>query len=436
MTKKHDNLNKTESSEKERPSFPSSSSAFAQLAQYQVGIVIVAALVLLIIFLYTIQIVISPFLILGVIIFILYPIRQNVVARRLLWASVLLFIFWFLYMISVVLVPLVISFGIAYVLNPLLDRLEKKNIPRWATALGLILSISTIIVMVLIMLMPLVIQQFNELLHSMSEAVADIGEWLREGELFDRLEGAGVPSDNIRYFVNTEIVPTLENFSILLVQAMFDFLISISGMLTHLINLVIVPFLSFFLMKDFPAVKRRVKLMVPDDFQPSVVYYYHKIDKLLGRYIRGYIVLASINATLAGLLLWIFGVKYAAVMAIITFFLDFIPYFGLVVTMILAGIVGFLSEPPVLLRASLAVMSIGALAILENYVLAPFILGRPIGLHPVVLIMTLLIFGYFLGIPGLIIALPTTAIIILFVKEWDIRRREKLGLPPIDYKNI
>ncbi len=436
MAKKTDNSNKTETSGKVRPDFPSSPSAFAQLAQYQVGIVIVAALILLIIFLYTIQIVISPFLVLAVIIFILYPIRENIVARRLLWVSVLLFIFWFLYMISGVLVPLFISFGIAYVLNPLIDRLEKKNIPRWTTALGLILTIITIIVLVLIMLMPLVIQQFNDLLHSISQAVADIGEWLREGELFDRLEGAGVPSENMRNFVNTEIIPTLENFSILLVQAMFDFFIGLSGMLTHLINLVIVPFLSFFLMKDFPAVKRRVKLMVPDEFQPSVVYYYRKIDKLLGRYIRGYIVLASINATLAGLLLWIFGVKYAAVMAIITFFLDFIPYFGLIVTMILAGIVGFLSDPPVLLRASLAMMSIGALAILENYVLAPFILGRPIGLHPVVLIMTLLIFGYFLGIPGLIIALPTTAIIILFAKEWDMRRREKLGLPPIDYKNV
>jgi predicted PurR-regulated permease PerM len=436
MAKKSERKGKGSAARNERPEFPSSSTAFSHLAQYQVGIVIVAALILLIIFLYTIQIVISPFLILAVIIFILYPIRSNVVAHRLLWIAVLLFIFWFLYMVSGVLVPLVISFGIAYVFNPLIDRLQKKNIPRWATSLGLILGIIAIITIILVLLIPLVIQQFNDLLQSVSNAVADIGEWLREGELFDRLEGAGVPSENIRNIVNTEIVPTLENFSLLLLQAMFDFFIGLSGMITHLINLVTVPFLAFFLMKDFPAVKQRVKLMVPDEFQPGVVYYYRKIDKMLGRYIRGYIVLASINASLAGLLLWIFGVKYAAVMAIITFFLDFIPYFGLVITMILAGIVGFLSEPPVLLRALLAVMSIGALAILENYVLAPFILGKPIGLHPVVLIMTLLIFGFFFGIPGLIIALPTTAIIILFVKEWDIRRRERLGLPPIDYKSI
>lgn len=436
MAKKKNNPGKTKAQGSRQPDAQTASKPISQLAQYQVGISIVAAIVLLIIFLYTIRIVISPFLILGVIIFILYPVRYNIVARRLLWTSVILFMFWFFYMISGVLVPLIISFGIAYIVNPLIDHLEKKRIPRWATALGLILTIITIIVLVLIMLMPLIIQQFNDLLQSVSSAVADIGEWLREGELFDRLEGAGVPADNIRNFVNVEIVPTLENFSLLLLQAMFDFFIGLSGIITHLINLVTVPFLSFFLMKDFPAVKRRVKIMVPDEFQPGVVYYYRKIDKMLGRYIRGYIVLASINASLAGLLLWIFGVKYAAVMAIITFFLDFIPYFGLVLTMILAGIVGFLSEPPVLMRALLAVLSIGALAILENYVLAPFILGRPIGLHPVVLIMTLLIFGFFFGIPGLIIALPTTAIIILFAKEWDIRRREKLGLPPIDYKNV
>ncbi len=411
-------------------------STLSQLAQYQVGIVIVAALVLLVIFLYTIEIVVSPFLVFAVIVFILYPLRDNSVVRRLLWTTILLFIIWFLYMISGILVPLIISFGIAYVFNPFIDRLEKKKIPRWASALGFILLVTTIIVLLLILLMPVLVQQFNELLQGISSAIADIGEWLREGELFDRLEGAGIPAENVRNFVNVEIVPTLENFSVLILQAMFDFFLSLSGMITQLINLVVVPFLSFFLMKDFPAVKRRVKVMIPDEFQPTVVYYFRKIDKLLGRYIRGYIVLASINASLAGLLLWIFGVKYAAVLAIITFFLDFIPYFGLIVTMILAGIVGFLSEPPILLRASLAVLSIGALAVLENYVLAPFIIGKPIGLHPVVLIMTLLIFGYFLGFVGLIIALPTTAIIILFAKEWDMQRREKLGLPPIDYKNV
>jgi len=411
-------------------------STLSQLAQYQVGIVIVAALVLLVIFLYTIEIIVSPFLVFAVIVFILYPLRDNSVVRRLLWTTILLFIIWFLYMISGILLPLIISFGIAYVFNPFIDRLEEKKIPRWASALGFILLVTTIIVLLLILLMPVLVQQFNELLQGISSAIADIGEWLREGELFDRLEGAGIPAENVRNFVNVEIVPTLENFSILILQAMFDFFLSLSGMITQLINLVVVPFLSFFLMKDFPAVKRRVKVMIPDEFQPTVVYYFRKVDKLLGRYIRGYIVLATINASLAGLLLWIFGVKYAAVLAIITFFLDFIPYFGLIVTMILAGIVGFLSEPPILLRASLAVLSIGALAVLENYVLAPFIIGKPIGLHPVVLIMTLLIFGYFLGFVGLIIALPTTAIIILFAKEWDMQRREKLGLPPIDYKNV
>jgi predicted PurR-regulated permease PerM len=435
MAKKQKNPQKTQNEPSPEPTTTTQDSV-SHLAHYQIGLVIVASLVLLIVFLYTIQIVISPFLILGVIIFILYPVRKNPIARRILWTAILLFIFWFLYMVSGILVPFFISFGIAYILNPTIGKLEKRGVPRWVSALGFIITVITLIVFLLIMLMPIVIQQFNDLLQSVSSAVADIGVWLREGDIFERLEATGIPPENIQNFVNQEIIPTLENFSILIIEAMFDFFLGLSGMLTQLINLVIVPFLSFYLMKDFPAVKRRVKLMIPDEFQPDVVYYYRKIDAMLGRYIRGYIVLASINGTLAGLLLYTFGIKYAAVMGIITFLLDFIPYFGLVVTMILAGIVGFLSEPPVLVRALLALMSIGSLAILENYVLAPFILGKPIGLHPVVLILCLLIFGYFLGFLGLIIALPTTAIIILFAKEWDVRRRERLGLPPIDITNV
>jgi predicted PurR-regulated permease PerM len=405
----------------------------AGIAPYQTGIVIVASIILLILFLYTIQIIVSPFLVLGVILFLLYPLRHHIMVRRMIWVSILLFLIWFAYMVIGILIPFIISFGLAYVVNPYIDRIERKGIPRWFSALGVLLLGTGLVVSGIVLLMPLVIEQFNDLIRNVTGAVAAVGIWLREGKLIEWLAGRGIPTDYINELLEEEVIPKLEDVTVLFVEGAFNILVSLSGWITQLINMVIIPFLTFYLIKDFNAVKRRVRLLFPEEVQPDIVYYYRKIDVLLGRYIRGYIVLATINGVLAGLLLWIFGIKYPVVLGVITALLDFIPYFGLILTMIIAAIVAFLSEPPVLLRVTLAILGIGALAVLENYVLSPFILGKPIGMHPVVLILCLLVFGFFLGFVGLLIALPTTAIIILLVKEWDLRRRERLGLPPIEY---
>jgi predicted PurR-regulated permease PerM len=405
----------------------------AGIAPYQIGIVIVASIILLILFLYTIQIIVSPFLVLGIIIFLLYPLRHHIMVRRMIWVSILLFLIWFAYMVIGILIPFIISFGLAYVVNPYIDRIERKGIPRWVGALGVLLIATGLVVSGIVLLMPLVIEQFNDLIRNVTGAVAAVGIWLREGKLIEWLAGKGIPTDYINELLEKEVIPKLEDITVLFVEGAFNILLSLSGWITQLINMVIIPFLTFYLIKDFNAVKRRVRLLFPEEVQPDIVYYYRKIDMLLGRYVRGYIVLATINGVLAGLLLWIFGIKYPVVLGVITALLDFIPYFGLILTMIIAAIVAFLSEPPVLLRVMLAILGIGALAVLENYVLSPFILGKPIGMHPVVLILCLLVFGFFLGFVGLLIALPTTAIIILLVKEWDLRRRERLGLPPIEY---
>ncbi len=411
------------------------SNAYSGIAPYQLTILLVASLLLLFLFLYTVESVISPFLVLGMIIFILYPVRKETVPRRMIWVSILLFIFWFAYTLIGILIPFIISFGLAYIVNPYVDKFERKGVPRWVSSLTVLLSIIGFIVASITLLMPLVLEQFNDLIVNITSALGAVGVWLREGKLIEWLAARGIPTDYLDELFEKEIIPKLEDVTVLFVEGALNILIGLSGWITQLINIVIVPFLTFYLIKDFPAVKRRVRLLFPEEVQPDIVYYYHKIDALLGRYVRGYIILASINGLLAGFLFWIFGIKYPVVLGVLTALLDFIPYFGLVVTMLIAAIVAFISEPPILLRVLSAVMSIGALAVLENYVLAPFILGKPIGMHPVLLILCLLVFGFFLGFVGLLIALPTTAIIILFVKEWDLRRREKMGSPMIDYRS-
>jgi predicted PurR-regulated permease PerM len=103
--------------------------------------------------------------------------------------------------------------------------------------------------------------------------------------------------------------------------------------------------------------------------------------------------------------------------------LDFVPYVGLAVSLVVASIVALLSGGAVGTRVLIVVVMYLAQKVFEAAVLGPKILGTHVGLHPVILILSLLVFGYFLGFVGLLIAVPATALLIAGVKEWEAVRK-------------
>jgi predicted PurR-regulated permease PerM len=108
-----------------------------------------------------------------------------------------------------------------------------------------------------------------------------------------------------------------------------------------------------------------------------------------------------------------------------------IPYFGLIIMLVLSVIVASFSASLVAGHMILAASTIGALHIFEAAVLSPKIIGSKVGIHPVLLILSLLVFSFFLGFIGLLIAVPTTAIIIMFVREWEERKKSLTRIAPI-----
>jgi predicted PurR-regulated permease PerM len=91
--------------------------------------------------------------------------------------------------------------------------------------------------------------------------------------------------------------------------------------------------------------------------------------------------------------------------------------------MALSAVIALVSGPPALTKLSIAIVSIAVLHMAEVTFLSPKIIGSKVGLHPLLIILSLLIFMYFLGFVGLLIAVPTTALTILFVRDWETRRR-------------
>lgn len=363
----------------------------------------------------------SPFIVFAVIIFVLYPFRHSKLIMTILYLSILIFALWILSSISQVLIPFIAAFLISYALNPLVEKLSRKGMSRTVSSLLIILSFVIVITLLIIFLAPQIVVQFSELLKVLPGAVNNLGGWLQD-TLLPKLEAMGIPTQDLQNKILGALPSKLEEILNKLLSSLSAIFTGLSIVLTQLVNLILIPFLTFYILKDYDSLKETVKTMLPRKNKERLIEYYHKIDDLTGSFIRGSIIAAIIHGVLIFIILTILGIKYSIFLAAIGVLLNLIPYFGLLVEILLSIIAALFSGNP-----GLQIPLLAALYLLQNLAetsyIVPKIVGQRIGLHPALLILSLLVFSYFFGFIGLLIALPVSSILLMFFKEW-LKRRE------------
>jgi predicted PurR-regulated permease PerM len=361
----------------------------------------------------------SPFIILGVIIFLVYPYRKSSLPRLILIASVSIFVLWFLHSIAYLLFPFIIAFIISYIADPLVVYFSSK-MKRWAASLIVVASIILILVLISFLAAPVIIMQFTEFVKTLPQSFNDFKVWI-DTALIPALNSYGIATQEIQDKLSSNLPAKLETIFNAFIGGISGLFTGISIVLASLVNVVLIPFLTFYISKDFNNLKRYVKQLFPHKYQNKASENFHKIDMLLGKYLRGALLVACINAIGATLGLYLIGVKYAFLLGALAGLLDFIPYFGLLISLVLSSIVALLSGNPAL-QVPLTMLLFISLNLLETSYIAPKMIGERVGLHPAVLILSLLIFNYFFGFVGLLIALPSMSIILMFVNQWFEKR--------------
>ncbi|MDE3059235.1 MAG: AI-2E family transporter [Bacteroidota bacterium] len=388
-------------------------------------------MLLLLYLVYAVQTIFSPFVLLGAIIFLLYPIRRQKFVRTLMRLAIILFALWFLDTVKGILSPFLIALLIAYLFHPLVTKAEGWKIKRWVSSLVLILFFIGLLIVILFLVLPLAFQQFEGMLVAVNSIVTQLTDWILSGNFVAALNKYGISTDQLKQTLSLSFMPRLENIMKGLLEGTLGLVSGLSTVVSRIVNMVIIPFLTFYVLKDFPLIKHRAKMFLPRSKREEARRYYGLIDDLLGQYLRGAITVAIINGIAVSLFFWMFGIRYPLVLGIVAGVLDLIPYFGLIIMLVLSVIVAFFSGDPVTAHVILAAATIAFLHILEAAVLSPKIIGGKVGMHPALLILSLLVFSFFLGFIGLLIAVPTTAIVILMVKEWEQKRKAGSPFSPI-----
>lgn len=204
-------------------------------------------------------------------------------------------------------------------------------------------------------------------------------------------------------------------------------IINISKLGGIIVNLSIAVVISFYFVKDKNMILSKLNelsnIFIPKKINTSLKIILGDIDAVFSGYIRGQLTDAFIMAVLISISLAVIGVDFSLLIGIVSGFSNIIPYIGAFVGAILAAIVGLLSGTPI--KALIAVIIIFILQQIDGIFISPKVLSTQVNLHPILVILALSVGGALFGLWGMILAIPVTAILKIFLNRYVQRKIQK-----------
>lgn len=347
--------------------------------------------------------------------------NSKIIANGILKAIGFLFLIvaslYFLYEIKTVIIYLIIALILTLIGNPVLDffktRLKFKNI--FATVTTLLLFVLIIFGFVM-MFIPLISDQGQNLsLLKTSEIEKNVIQLTNQISVF--LESHHIDSSkifkeaNITSKLNFYFIP---NFLNALLGTISDFGIGLASVL----------FITFFFLKDQSLFLEGAKKLIPDSHEEKILNSLHKINHLLSRYFIGLLLQLFIVFFLYLIVLGVFGIQNALIIAFLCAVLNIIPYIGPLIASILAAILTMLNnlgadfQTEVLPTTLYVLLGFWIVQIIDNNVSQPIIFSKSVSSHPLEIFLVILVAGFFSGILGMVIAVPLYTILKVVAKEF------------------
>ncbi len=305
---------------------------------------------------------------------------------------------------------ILISIIITYLLNPIVNFMEKKKIERIWGVIIIYFTIVALIVLLSMSIIPRLIEEFRRLINILPNYFNQINNISNQiydiysnnlNNLPEEFHNIKESFDQNLYKIQSAVITSAENF-----------VNSIMSFFSKLLTILIVPILTFYFLKDKDHFKKKIYKSIPKQYRADVVSVSRDIDLALGKFIRGQLIVAAfvgIGTTLGLLLL---RVDFALIIGLIAGIFNIIPYFGPIIGIIPAIVFAALENPSKVLWVIILFISIQQI---EGNFLSPKIVGESVGLHPVIVIIALLIGGGFMGILGMLLAIPVIVIMRVIV---------------------
>jgi putative permease len=317
---------------------------------------------------------------------------------------------YLLYLVQGALPVFLLAGLFAYALEPVLKLLERRGYSR-SGAVCFVFLVFLLLFMLVLALLASAFQQAQELLsnlqpylNSLNQMQARAEHWIKEARL-----PAGVKESALQAIEDSSQRATqkVTEFAPLALQTV------LGSLGTLMIYTVVLPIITFWLMLEMNAVRGRALMIVPPQHRRDVTEIANSINELLGRYVRGQMVVCGLFGVLCmvafELLAWRYEMKYGLVLGVVAGLLYIVPYVGMASIATAAGLTAYLTSNNPLTCAIIAVSCCVVFNLIIDYGISPRVLGKGVGLHPLLVIFALLSGAKAGGIFGMILAVPIMA---------------------------
>jgi predicted PurR-regulated permease PerM len=324
-------------------------------------------------------------------------------------AAVIVYLIWLL---APVLMPFAVAAMLAYLGDPLADRLERLGLNRNLAATIVFAVLLVVVVGVLLLLIPLISRQIENLIENLPR----YGDWAQnvawpwlQARL--HLDPHTFDSDRLLAAIKAHIGSIGDVATTVLGKVSRSGL----GVVMWMTNLVLIPVVAFYLLRDWDRLVATIDRTLPRSIQPTIAHLARESDKILGAFVRGQLLVMLALGVFYGVGLGLVGLSVGLLIGLVAGLLSFVPYLGFIIgfiAAIIAALVQYGDWTHVLLVCG--VFMVGQL--LEGYVLVPKLVGDKIGLHPVAVIFAVLAGGYLFGFLGVLLALPAASVIMVLLR--------------------
>jgi predicted PurR-regulated permease PerM len=383
------------------------------------GIAIAVGSIALITLAWVVRSILNPFVIAFLLYIILASFRDYKAARKLMTAGFVLFGFWLLLTLSGILIPFILGAVLAYLFNPVVSQLHaKRNIDRTWSSLAIVILFCALLVAIGWIFLPSLGRQTKEFIERLTHFIRLNANTLDEQHVRRLLIDVGLPAGLIDRFIINQAGPQLHKMVAIVPSVVIGIISSLPRILERTLNLVIVPVAMFYFLKDWPRLMPIVNELFPSKNPARREKVVHDVDGVLYGYLRGQATVALIVGILGATAYSVLGIPYAGLIGVILVFADLVPIVGMLFSVFVVELVIFLTMELNFAVIVSGLLVIGCLHIIESYIIGPRIIGQGIGVPPILMILALLVFGFFFGFGGLLIAVPMTGVILLFVNEY------------------
>ncbi|MBC8284181.1 MAG: AI-2E family transporter [Nitrospinae bacterium] len=314
-----------------------------------------------------------------------------------------------LYFSRRVVAPFFIAFALAYLMDPLVDKMASKGASRTGSVLFLMLAFFFVLVIAGLLLVPIISMQTENLVQNIPVYIGIFQDWIRP--LLEMVRGL----DPVK--VEEILNEGLSRFGELPMKALqfsgkllWGSISNLFNIILMIANLVIIPVVMFYLLRDFDSINERLLALVPPRFQEKTRETVLEIDKVLSSFVRGQLMVVALMGVMYAFGLFLCDTPMSLALGLMAGLVNLVPYLGLVLGFAPAAILTFMHTQEWL--PVLGVAGVFAFVqAMEGMVITPRVVGENIGLHPVAVIFAVLLGGELFGLVGMILGVPAVAVL-------------------------